>query len=124
MAEPSDSDVTLSDDELELLQGAGRGRGFVVGKAVGAVPFVFGVTGVTGLVRVKPQSELIKADQKFVQVRFIYLTLHVVITVLTFYESNLNVVDQMLIQPQAELVRVDQSVVEVSFINCWPCFLL
>ena len=48
MAETSDSDVTLSDDELELLQGVGRGSGFVVGKAVGAVPFVFGVTGVTG----------------------------------------------------------------------------
>ena len=89
MAEPSDSDVTLSDDELELLQGVGRGSGFVVGKAVGAVPFVFGVTGVTGLVRVKPQSELIKADQRVVQVRFLYLTLHVVLTVLTFPTSML-----------------------------------
>ena len=50
------------------------------------VPFVFGITGVTGLVavRVKPQSELIKADQRVVQVRFLYLTLHVVLTVLTF----------------------------------------
>ena len=76
MAEPSDSDVTLSDDELELLQGVGRGSGFVVGKAVGAVPFVFGVTGVTGpvanQVRVKPQAELIKADQSFVKLRFLY----------------------------------------------------
>ena len=56
----------------------------MVGKAVGAVPFVFGVTGVTGLVRVKPQSELIKADQRFGKVRFLHLTLHVVLTVLTF----------------------------------------
>ena len=58
----------------------------MVGKAVEAVPFVFGVTGVTGLVRVKPQSELMKADQRVVQVRFLYVTLHVVLilTVLTF----------------------------------------
>ena len=69
MAEPSDSDVTLSDDELELLQGVGRGGGFEV--VFGDEPFVFGVTSVTGQVRVKPQSELIKADQGVVQVRFL-----------------------------------------------------
>ena len=48
MAAPSDSEVSLSDDELELLQGVGSG-GVVFGKALGPVePFVFGVTDVTG----------------------------------------------------------------------------
>ena len=71
MAAPSDSEVSLSDDELELLQRV------VFGKALGPVePFVFGVTDVTGPVAnqmlVKPLSELFKADQSSVMVSFLY----------------------------------------------------
>ena len=45
MSDYSDSDLTLSDDEVEMIMGLAQGNGVVFGKLDGpVVPFVFGHT--------------------------------------------------------------------------------
>ena len=92
MADPTDSEVSLLDDELDLLLAEGGGGlpvagsgavGFVAGyggggPVAGSQPFTFGVTRWPG----KPQTGLLSVQQVDQVCFLLVLTLLIVLTVL------------------------------------------